>query len=132
MIYAVAAGHLIPQNQIKDALLICLNRTQAYKQAYLAYRQLPVRNYTILQQHFELANCNRIEVEDEAAAHGYGGNALKLVDREIQRGLTGVTAALTNIDSQQVPTANTTTAAPLERLTQQMAAMQQTLNTQQS
>ena len=129
MTYAVAAGHPIPPNQIKDASLICLNRTQAYKQAYLAYRQLPIRNYTILQQHFEQAKRDRIEVEDEAAAHGYGGNAFELAEREMQRGLTDVAAALTNIGSQQAPAADTTTAATLERLTQQMAAMQQTINT---
>ena len=46
--YAVAAGHLIPPNQIEDAALISINRSQAYKQAYLSYRQLPLRNYNVL------------------------------------------------------------------------------------
>ena len=64
--FAVAAGQPIPPEQIVDAALICINRIQAYKQSYLSYKQLPVRNYTTLKTHFEQAERDRIEVEDEA------------------------------------------------------------------
>ena len=53
--FAVAANSPIPNEQIVDAALICINRTQAYKQSYLAYKQLAVRNYPILRPHFEQA-----------------------------------------------------------------------------
>ena len=114
--YAVAAGHPIPPNQIEDAALICINRSQAYKQAYLSYRQLPLRNYNILQTHFNQAERDRLEVEDEAAAHGYGGNAIETADREMQQGLTEVAAALTNLGNQQQPNGDTSTLATLEKL----------------
>ena len=47
--FVVAANAPIDPNQIVDAALIAINRTQAYKQAYLAYKQLPVQNYLSLR-----------------------------------------------------------------------------------
>jgi len=53
--FAVAAQAPVPLQQITDAALLCINRTQCYKTAYLAYRQLAVQNYQVLKAHFEQA-----------------------------------------------------------------------------
>ena len=46
--FATAANAPIDPNLIVDAALIAINRTQVYKQTYLAYKQLPVQNYLSL------------------------------------------------------------------------------------
>ena len=134
--FAVAANAPIPPWQISDAALICICRTQAYKQAYLAYRQLGVQNYTILRAHFEQAEHDRNEVEDKAAAHGYGMMAATdAADREMQQGLTDVASALTSLASGE--TANGSIAgaeqiqATLARMEANMGQMQQTIVAQQ-
>ena len=133
--FAVAAGSPIPPEQIIDAALICINRTQAYKQQYLAYKQLAVQNYPILRTHFEQAERDRKEVEDEAAAHGYGMMAsTDAADLEMQRGLSDVAAALTSMAAGE--TANGSIAgaeqlqATLARMESNMGQMQQTIAAQ--
>jgi hypothetical protein len=130
--FAVAANSPIPPEQIIDAALICINRTQAYKQSYLAYKQLLVQNYPILRTHFEQAERDRREVEDEAAAHGYGMAATNAADREMQQGLTDVAAALTTMATNE--TANGTSVAGTnqlqathQRMEANMGLMQQTI-----
>ena len=96
--FAVAANAPIPPEQNMDAALICICRTQAYKQAYLAYRRLPLQNYTTLHAHFEQAGRDRNKVEDKAAMNGYGMmTATEAADREMQKGLADVAFALTSI-----------------------------------
>ena len=133
--FAVEANQPIPPEQITDAALICINCT-AYKQAYLAYWQLPVRNYNILKTHFEQAERDRHEVKDEAGVHGYGMSAMEQADREMQNSLSDVAAALTSMAGE---TANGVTAsndpsiqATIQRLETNMASLQQTINAQQA
>ena len=123
--FAVAAGQPIPPEQIVDAALICINRTQAYKQSYLSYKQLPVRNYTTLKTHFEQAERDRIEVEDEAGQHGYGMNAMESADREMQRSLTDLATAITSGE-----TANNNAVNNDPALVALVAQMQQTIAAQ--
>lgn len=73
--FSVTCGHRIPDNMIVDKVLIVICRTQAYKQQYLAFKQLPVQDYTNLMRHFKQAERDRLECEDAAAQHGYGMNA---------------------------------------------------------
>ena len=127
--FAVAANAPIPTEQIIDAALICISRTQAYKQAYLGYKQLPVQTYTILRAHFEQAERDPNEVEDEAAAHGYGMMAATdIADQQMQQGLTDVASALTSLASGE--TANGSVAggnqmqAMLARMEANMGQMQ--------
>ena len=133
--YAVYARQPIPPEQIVDAALICINRTQAYKQDYLAWKRLPVQNYAALKVHFEQAERDRREVEDEASAHGYGMNATDAADRDMQRSLTDLAAALTSAESANgAAVANNNSslnqqaqlmAASLQSLQNGMAQMQQ-------
>ena len=53
--FATAANAPVDPNLIVNVALIAISCTQAYKQAYLAYKQLPVQNYLILRAHFEQA-----------------------------------------------------------------------------
>ena len=140
--FAVAANAPIPPEQIVDAALICIVRTHAYKQAYLAFRGLPLQNYLTLRAHFEQAERDRNEVEDEAGAHGYGMMvATDAADREMQKGLTDVASALTSLAS--VETANSTITgnshpgvdqiqATLARMEANMGQMQNTIAVQQA
>ena len=125
--YAVYAGQPIPPEQIVDAALICINRTQAYKQDYLAYKRLPVQNITALKAHFDIAERDRREVEDEAGQHGYGMNAMEQNDRQLQQGLTDLAAAITLNE-----TANNAAAGQGSDLQQQAQAMASSLNALQS
>ena len=138
--FAVAANAPIPPEQIIDAALICIVRTQAYKQAYLAFKSLPLQNYTTLRTHFAQAERDRNEVEDEAGAHGYG-MAAEAADREMQKGLTDVAAALTSMASGE--TVNSTITgnsfpgadqiqATLARMEANMGQMQNTIAVQQA
>ena len=135
--FAVAAQAPVPLQQITDAALLCINRTQCYKTAYLAYRQLAVQNYQVLKAHFEQAERDRAEVEDEAGAHGYGMHATEAADRALQQSVAEAAAALTSIAAGE--TANGTinendaslqaTVAALQR---NQAIMQQTIVSQQA
>ena len=136
MAFVVAANAPSPVEQIIDTALICISCTQAYKQAYLAYKQLAMQTYTILRAHFEQAERDRNKVEDEAAAHGYGMMAATdAADREMQQGLTDVASALTSLASGE--TANGSIAgteqiqATLARMGANMGQMQQTSVAQQ-
>ena len=140
--YATAANAPIPAEQIVDAALICIVRTHAYKQAYLAFKGLPVQNYTTLRAHFEQAERDRNEVEDEAGAHGYGMmTATENADREMQKGLTDVASALTSLASAETANSSITGAslpgvdqiqATLARMEANMGQMQHTIAAQQA
>ena len=73
--FAIQATHPITDHIIVDKVLICINCTQAYKQQHLEFKRLPDQSYASLRTHFTAAERNRQEVVDEAAQHGYGGNA---------------------------------------------------------
>ena len=78
-----------------DKVLICINRTQAYKQQYLKFKRLPDQSYASLRTHFTAAERNQQEVEDEAAQHAYGGNAQEASDINMQESLTNLAAEIT-------------------------------------
>ena len=126
--FATAANAPIDPNLIADAALIAINRTQAYKQAYLAYKQLPVQNCLILRAHFEQAERDRREVEDEVGAHGYGMNAMEAADHAYQKGLTDIAAVLTHLSKNEAANAGyavTADPAPDAEMTTTRTAMAQ-------
>ena len=93
--YSVTCGHRIPDNMIVDKVLIVICRTQAYKQQYLAFKQLEVQNYAALMKHFKQAERDRIECEDAAAQHGYGMNAEENGDDAMSKHLENLANAIT-------------------------------------
>ena len=139
---AVAANAPIPQELIVDAALICIVRTHAYKQAYLAFKGLPLQNYTTLRAHFEQAegDCNKIE--DEAGAHGYGMTTVtEAAAREMKKGLTDVASSLTSLASCETTNSTITGTtipgveqmqATLARMEANMGQMQNTIAVQQA
>ena len=134
--FAVAANAPIPPEQITDAAIICINRTQAYKPAYLAYTQLAVQSYTILRAHFEQAERDRNKVEDEAAAHGYGMMAATdAADHQMQQRLTDVASALTSLASGESANGSIAGAEQLQaaliRMEANMGQLTQTIANQQ-
>ena len=135
--YSVTCGHRIPDNMIVDKVLIVICRTQAYKQHYLAFKQLPLQNYTTLMAYFKQAERDRIECEDTAAQHGYGMNAEENGDDEMAKHLNNLANAITANEVasnvQEAATAahgNTTDmlmqlTANIENMQQQLMATQQ-------
>ena len=93
--FAIQATHPIADHIIVDKVLIRINHTQAYKQQYLEFKSLPDQSYALLRTPFTSAKCNRQEVEDEAAQHGYGCNSQEAAEINMQESLTNLAAVIT-------------------------------------
>ena len=73
--YACFAGAPIPESMLVDSALICIAKTQAYKQAYLDFKQETNQTLVHLKRFFDDRDNDRREVEEEAGSFGYGMNA---------------------------------------------------------
>ena len=126
--YAVFAGQAIPENHLVDAALICIARTQAYKQAYLDWRQEQNQTFAYLKTFFEAREDDREEVKQEAGSLGYGMSAMDPLDdgdatQQFKQTLTDFAASMAGQESQYTEAANVASQQQV-----QMAAALQSLN----
>ena len=75
--YTIFAGAPIPESILVDSALICIAKTQAYKQAYLDFKRETDQTLVHLKRFFDERDNDRREVEEEAGAFGYGMNAME-------------------------------------------------------
>ena len=124
-------GEEIPENEVRDAALICINRSGAYRQAYLDWKREPNQTYENLRNFFDTAEADLEDVMDEAQQHGYGGAATDALDDDaatqaFKESLTNLASAVNA--NQSANMANTQAmqhAEQLNALMQQMSQMQQ-------
>ena len=131
--YAQFAGHPIQDAMLVDSALICIQRTQAYTQAYLDFKQEVDQSFGALIVFFDEAENNRNEVVTEAGSMGYGMAATdSLTDdddttQQFRRTLTDFAASMAANEKEYTERSN---AAATQQ--QQMAAalqqMQQSLS----
>ena len=65
-------GDPIAEQQIKDAALIILNRSQEYPIHYLMWNEQADQRYTNMKAHFDRADKNRAEMQTDAGELGFG------------------------------------------------------------
>ena len=69
-----------PEKNLVNSALICIAKTQTYKQAYLNFCQETNQMYSHLKTFFDERDSDRHEVEEEAGSLGYRMNTGKLLD----------------------------------------------------
>jgi len=91
-------GDPIAEQQIKDAALIILNKSQGYPIHYLMCKEQGDQSYTNLKNYFDRADENRNEMQTEAGELGYGMGADEFFDAQEDDAATkGFKESLTNL-----------------------------------
>ena len=96
IVYSVETGHKILDNTIVDKLLRVINGSQAYKEAYKAFKSLGQQdqNFARLKTHFRAVERLRKECDDTAQDQGYSMNAEEVAIEGATKGLTDLADSL--------------------------------------
>ena len=74
--YGFYTGEPVPNNILRNAALIVINRSRVYNQRYLDFKIESDQSFANVNRFFGAAKAERSEVMEEAGAHGYGMNAM--------------------------------------------------------